>query len=170
MTTPAPAPELLLTKEKLSVWAQERPLLDLDFADLVLDAVSTLLWTYGDEAWTAETIPKRARDIGYIVARNYYKNPDLLRSETTGPITETRAEAVLQGVDLSDDQKAELAQLATTPATGDADGLWAFSFSREPQMYAGRRQPGNIVLWDTRAGWPIEYLHPDDAFAFGLDE
>lgn len=165
MTTPVPATPLL-TKERLAVWAQERPLLDDEFADLVIEAVTTLLRLYGAEAWTAETIPPRARDIGYVVARNYYLNPGLLRSETTGPITETRAESVLQGIELTDAQKAELNSMAST---GDVtpDGIWTLGFTRGPvETDRLNDRPANVVLWDTRGGWPIEYLNEEDAVVF----
>lgn len=169
MTTPAPLPPLL-TQERLAVWTQERPLLDPEFADLVIDAVSTLVRQYGQSDWLAETMPARARDIGYVVARNYYLNPGLLRSETTGPITETRAEAVLQGIELTESQKAELAGLASAPTgeegtLGDA-GLWGFSTTRGPVEMVGKARPGNVVVWDTRYGWPVEYLDPSEAVVF----
>jgi uncharacterized cupin superfamily protein len=112
------------------------------------------------------TLPKRARDIGYIVAKNYYKNPDLLRSETTGPITETRAEAVLQGVQFSDDQQAEVAGLVTTTDGNAQSPLWTMSFGREEMIYSSARRPGNVIVYDNRGGWPIEYLDGDEAWVF----
>lgn len=165
MTTPAPVTPLL-TKERLAVWAQERPLLDPDFADLVIDAVSTLLRLYGADEWDSETLPARARDIGYIVARNYYLNPGLLRSETTGPITESRAEAVLQGIELTDAQKAELRALAATGGV-TPDGIWTLGWTRGPvetDRLSGR--PNNVLVWDTRGGWPIEFLNEEDGVVF----
>lgn len=170
MTTPIELPtEPLLDVEKLGVWCQERPITDPEFAELVLDAVTTLLRQYGSPLWTTETLPKRARDIGYFISRNYYLNPDLLRSETVGPIQENRAEAVLQGIEFTEAQQAELASLVTE-GTGVIEGLWTVSTTRGPvEMSRNVRRP-NIVLWDTRGGWPIEYLHPDDAGAFGMED
>jgi hypothetical protein len=162
MTTPLPP---LLDKDRLAIWAQERPLLDPEFADLVIDAVSTLVRGVGDAAWTAETIPPRARDIAYIVARDYYLNPNLLRSETTGPITETRAEAVLQGIQLTDAQRAEIEALVTA-APDQLEGIWSLSFTRGPVETSRRVYPNNVVVYDERGGWPIEYLTEDEGVVF----
>jgi len=166
MTTPAPL-DPLLTRERLSGWAQERPLLDPDFADIVLDAVTTLVRQHGSPSWVAETAPKRALDIAYFVARNYYKNPDLLRSETTGPITETRAEAVLTGITLSETEIAELQALAGGGTGAPSDDLWTLGLERGDDMIHARRpRSDNLVMWDTRGGWPIEYLNREDAVVF----
>ena len=163
MTAPV---EPLLNQNRLALWAQERPLLDPEFADIVIDAVSTLLRQYGSAAWTAETVPARARDIGYIVAKDYYLNPGLLRSETTGPITETRAEAVLRGLELTLEQQVELQQLAGAAATTPVDGLWVLETTRGPVEMHPQAQYRNLVMWDTRGGWPVEYLREDEAFVF----
>lgn len=169
MTEPLPT-EPLLTQSRLSLWAQERPLLDPEFADLVLDAVSTLLRQHGDPTWEAATVPARARDIGYVVAKDYYLNPGLLRSETTGPITETRAEAVLRGLELSDVQIAELQQLAGANPGAEVDGLWSFGFTRDDSMIHKNTRPRNVVIFDTRETYGIEYLHEDEAIVFWPEE
>jgi len=168
MTTPEPAPPLepLLTQARLAVWAQERPLLDPEFADIVIDAVSTLVRVAGSPAWTAETLPSRARDIAYIVAKDYYLNPGLLRSETTGPITETRAEAVLRGLELTEAQAAELRALAGAATGVDVDGLWSMGFTRDDPIIHRHTLPRNVLLFDTRGGWPVEYLNEEDAVVF----
>lgn len=165
MTEPVPL-EPLLTPERLSGWAQERPLLDPEFADIVLDAVTTLIRQHGDPTWTAATAPKRALDIGYFISRNYYVNPSLLRSETTGPITETRAEAVLTGLTLSETEIAELQALAGGGTGAPVEGLWSLGLERGDEMIHKRRHPNNLVMWDTRGGWPIEYLNEEDAVVF----
>lgn len=171
MTELVPPQTPLLTQERLAIWAQERPLADPDFADLVIEAVSTLVRQYGSETWEPETLPPRARDIAYIVAKDYYLNPGLLRSETTGPITETRAEAVLQGLSLTPEQQAELHTLALT-ADVAVDGLWTLGFSRGPVETHRRRPHGTVLIWDTRGAWPIEFLDESerDVFGFSLEE
>ena len=167
MTSPDPGPEPLLTQERLSLWAQERPLLDPAFADLVIDAVSTLLWKYGSDDWTQATLPSRARDIGYIVAKDYYLNPRQLRQETTGPLQESVNDSVLNGINLTQEQKDELATLVDDKPN-EVDGLWSMGFLRgeESTIYSGRRRPGNVIVYDTRGGWPIEYLDGTEAVVF----
>lgn len=167
MTDPLPLPtEPLLTQDRLALWAQERPLLDPDLADLIIDAVTTLVRQYGDPYWIVETLPRRARDIGYIVAKDYYLNPRQLRQETTGPLQESVNDSVLNGINFTDEQKAELASLVTD-APGQLDGLWTLGLTRgdESTLYK-RNRAGNVVLWDTRAGWPIEYIGEEDAVIF----
>lgn len=170
MTTPPALPtEPLLTPARLAVWAQERPLLDPEFADLIIEAVSTLVRSVGSAYWTAETLPPRARDIAYLVAKDYYLNPTQLRSETTGPITETRAEAVLRGLELTDAQAAELRSMAGGDAV-QVDGLWSFGFTRDDPLIHSQRRAQNVVVFDTRGGWPIEYLDPSEAVVFFPEE
>jgi len=171
MTDPVQPRTMLLTKERLAIWAQQRPLLDEDFAELVIEAVSTLVWRYGDSDWEPETLPPRARDIAYVVAKDYYLNPTLLRSETTGPITETRAEGVLRGLTLTPEEQAELQDLAANTEVS-ADGVWTLGFTRGPVETNRRRAHGTVIVWDTRGEWPIEYLDESerDVFGFSLDE
>lgn len=165
MTEPLPI-EPLLTQNRLALWAQERPLLDPEFADLVIEAVSVLLRQYGLATWTTETIPARARDIGYIVAKDYYLNPRQLRQETTGPLQESVNDTTLNGINLTEEQKAELAGLANS-APNEVDGLWVMGFYRgiETTMYH-QEKPRNALIYDTRGAWPIEYLREDEAWVF----
>lgn len=166
MTEPVPPliTEPLLTQERLAIWAQERPLLDPEFADLVIEAVSVLIRRAGSLFWTAADIPPRARDIAYIVAKDYYLNPRQLRQETTGPLQESLDNSVLNGISLTEEQKFELASLVED-APGEHDGLWLLGFTRGP-VETNRRVAGdNLLAWDTRTAWPIEYLAPEDAGA-----
>lgn len=167
MTEPAPLPtDPLLTAERLGGWAQESPLTDPAWASIVIDAVSTALRDVGNAYWTLETLPTRVRDIGYFVARNYYLNPDLIRQESVGPLQETRDNKVLQGIEFTDSQRAEIIRLAGAEVTGPVDGLWAMSFTRGPVETGQRNSAGNVVIWDTRGGWPIEYLDGEEAVVF----
>lgn len=172
MTTPPlpPAPtEPLLTLARLSTWAQESPLLDIPLADLIIEAVSVLLRQYGDPTWTTATLPARARDIGYIVAKDYYLNPRQLRQETTGPLQESVNDSTLNGINLTEEQKAELAALANTEAPGEVDGLWSISTTRGPVETNRRPSRRDVLIYDTREAWPIAYLDESENFAFQPD-
>ncbi len=167
-TTPMPT-EPLLNPDRLGLWAQERPLADPEFADLIIEAVTVLLRQYGDPNWVMGTLPPRARDIGYIVAKDYYLNPRQLRQETTGPLQESVNDTTLNGINLTEEQKAELAGMVSdTP--NEVDGIWAMTFTRGPVETNQTPRHSNVVLWDTRGGWPIEYLSTDDVDAFGIQE
>jgi hypothetical protein len=163
MTEPLPT-EPLLVQDRLALWAQERPLLDPDFADLIIEAVSVLLRQYGSALWTAQTIPARARDIGYIVAKDYYLNPRQLRQETVGPLQESLDNSVLGGIRMSEEYQAELAGLATD-AAGQFDGIWLMGFTRGPVETDRTYRGENLLAWDERHAWPIEYLAEEDADA-----
>ncbi len=172
MTEPAPTPaptDPLLTPQRLSTWAQETPLSDPALADLIIEAVSVLLRQFGSPTWTMETLPPRARDIGYIVAKDYYLNPRQLRQETTGPLQESVNNSVLNGINLTEEQKAELASLTTT-TPGQVDGLYTLEWTRgavETNQQHARR---DVLIYDTRGEWPIAYLdESEDVFA-PLDE
>jgi len=167
VTAPLPT-EPLLSTERLAVWAQERPLLDLELATAIIEAVSVLLRQYGSAEWDSATIPPRARDIGYIVAKNYYLNPRVLRQETTGPLQESLDASVLRGITLSDEEKAELAALANQ--VGQVDGLWSMGITRGPVETHRTQRHGTVVIYDTRGGWPIEYLNTEDVVVFTPEE
>ena len=166
MTAPPAPTEPLLTQARLSTWAQEAPLADPDFADLIIEAVSVLLRQFGDPSWVVETLPPRARDIGYIVAKDYYLNPRQLRQETIGPLQESVNNSVLNGINLTEEQKAELASLVTDGPVGEVDGLFTLEWTRGPvetNRNVGRR---DVLIYDTRGGWPIAYLdESEDVFA-----
>jgi hypothetical protein len=165
MTAPLPTEPLLL-KPRLAVWAQQDPLEDEALADAIIDAVSTLLRHYGNDYWTTANLPNRARDIGYFVAKNYYLNPRLLRQETVGPLQESIDARALTGIDLTDEQKAEVASLAGN-VVGEVGGLWALQTTRGPVETHRQRRHGTVVVYDTREnGWPIEYLNTEDVVVF----
>ena len=168
MTEPAPLPTgPLLTTERLAVWAQERPLADLELASAIIDAVTVLLRHYGSSTWDIATLPPRARDIGYIVAKNYYLNPRLLRQETTGPLQESIDAAALRGINLSEEEKAELAGLAGS--VGEVDGLWTLGITRGPVETHRTNRNGTVVIFDERGAWPVEYLVPEEGWVFFPD-
>jgi hypothetical protein len=160
----------LLTLPRLAVWAEEYDGLERpEFAAQIIESVSVLLRTYGDPFWDVTTIPPRARDIGYIVAKDYYLNPRQLRQETTGPLQESLDNSVLNGINFTEEQKLELARLADD-ATGQVDGIWRFSTTRGPVETHRRGIRGEVLIWDTRGEWPISYLDPDEAWVFLPEE
>lgn len=164
MTEPLPT-DPLLDLTRLALWAQERPLSDPEFADVIIESVTVLLRQYGDPTWTTATLPARARDIGYIVAKDYYLNPRQLRQETTGPLQESLNNSVLNGINLTEEQKSELASLAAdTPGT--YDGIWSISTTRGPVEMHRDHRIGNVIIYDARGGWPVEYLNGEDAIVF----
>lgn len=167
MTEPAP-PDLtepLLTQTKLAVWAQESPLSDATLADSIIESVSVLLRLYGDRNWTMETIHPRARDIGYIVAKDYYINPEQLRQSTTGIIQQAPDNSVLNGLNFTDAQKAELASLAdVTPDT--IEGLFTMEITRGPVETHQPINDGTVYVYDTRGAWPIPYTTVPDGVVF----
>ena len=164
MTEPLPT-EPLLTADRLALWAQQRPLDDPEFADLIIEAVTVLLRQYGSALWTQATIPARARDIGYIVAKDYYLNPRQLRQETVGPLQESVDNSVLTGINLTLEQQAELAAMVTDTA-GEYDGIWTLGTTRGAVETNQRGRHGTVLVWDTRGAWPIEYLDGEDAIVF----
>lgn len=169
MTTPAPdtvSTEPLLTQARLSTWAQEKPLQDPDLADLIIESVSVLLRMYGSPAWTQQTLPPRARDIGYIVAKDYYLNPRQLRQETTGPLQESVDNSVLRGINLTEEQKAELATLVLDAPAGAVDGIWTMGWTRGPVETNRSHTRGTVIVYDTRGEWPVEYLDESENFVF----
>lgn len=171
MTEPAPLPtEPLLTPERLGQWAQETPLADPVLAGLIIDAVSALLRLYGDAYWEAATLPQRASDIGYFVAKNYYLNPRLLRQETTGPLQESIDDRALTGLDFSQEQKDELASLVDGSPNSAGDGLFTMGFIRDDAFTHSGNRHGTVVIYDTNAAWPIEYLDTEDVVVFLPEE
>lgn len=175
MTSPELPPlDPILDTARLAIWARENPLEDQEFAELVCEAVDNALRDKGDPYWTRENIPRRARDIGYFVAANYYLNPDLLRSESTGPTSETRAEIALTGIDFTEDQIAELERLANPDIEGDQKfgGLSVLSTSRGPLETGQRnrgRSRGDTYIYDERGAWPLPYLTNEENFVFEPD-
>lgn len=171
MTEPTLPPTTpILNAATLGRWAQESPLSDPDFAEIVLGAIDRLLRFYGDPYWTAENIPGRALDIAYFTARNYYLNPDLIRQESTGPIQETRDNQAQQGIAFNESQIAEIRGLATADDGVGGDDLWLLSTTRGPLETSQPRGAGNTVVYDTRAAWPIEYLTAEQSVVFLPEE
>lgn len=127
--------EPLITIPRLAVWAR-RPIesaFDIVFANEVIGAVSTLVRTYGDPAWSIETVPvffpERADTIAMTTAKSYYINPKGQISDTVGPLSERYIEAVVNNISLTEEQKLELARAAGRDdgEAGTGTGLWVMS-------------------------------------------
>ncbi len=141
--------EPLITKARLSVWAR-RPIetdLDRKFADEVIGAVSTLVRTYGDPAWSIEVEPaflhERADSIAMTTAKNYFINPKGQIADTVGPLTERYIEAVVNNISLTEEQKLELARAAGRDdgEAGSGTGLWVLSADTSYSQPIRNREP-----------------------------
>lgn len=164
MTAPL-ATDPLLTLERLALWAQENPLSNPEFAGLIIEAVSVLLRRVGNPLWDLATIPPRARDIGYIVAKDYYLNPTQIRQESVGPLQETRDNKVLTGVAFTPTQEEEIRAIAAEETGGKAT-LWTLGFTRGPLETGQHDYTSDYLLWDGNGAWPIAYLTEEDAVVF----
>lgn len=127
------ADDPLFTTAEMATWAQRTPdeVAADPFATVVIEAASHLIRDYGLASWTAGNVPYRAKLIGLLLARNYYVNPDRENSSNVGPIGSRLVDDVVRGLNLTDEEKAELAALAAAE-TGqpDTSGLWVQSTTR----------------------------------------
>lgn len=129
------ATDPLLSTAELETWLRLAPgaLATDAFAIAVIGAASLLVREAGDVNWTDApapvapdvAVPPRAKLIATLKAKTYYENPDGNKSETTGPISETKIADVVHNMTLTDEEKAVLAALAgiLVPGTPGA-GLW----------------------------------------------
>jgi len=76
---------------------------------------------------------------------------------------------VLNGINLTEEQKAELASLASVEAPGEVDGIWTMGWTRGPVETNRRPSRRDVLLYDTRGEWPIAYLDETENFAFQED-
>lgn len=125
--------EPLIDRAELLVWLRgtgNAPDLDdadaVAFLEVVTQAAEIVVRGAGSEGWTLADSPPRARLIALLMAHDYFANPDRLVSESTGPLSERRVDDVVRGMNLTDEQRGELAVLAGAPpaATGGAGRLW----------------------------------------------
>lgn len=163
MTEPTPTPpalnEPLMTLEELVAWLPgetEIPTENQDFAWKVIEGASVVVREAGSEWWCpADTdplpagwikIPYRAKLLLDLKVKNFYEHPDGAIQESVGPLSSRYLDDVVEQIQLTEDEKALLAQLATEG--GDpADvpvltGIWALSTTRgdlETHSRASRR-------------------------------
>lgn len=119
------ATDPLITKRELANWARRDPDVVEDdlFADEVIEAFSSLVRQYGNDDWTAETLPVRAKWILKVNAAYVYTNPDQFVSESiAGGPSERRAEHAVRGLALSDEEIQVLADLAGKPDPESTSG------------------------------------------------
>lgn len=123
--------DLLVSVPELATWARTDIDSDDPFAVMLLGQLTDMLHDAGDPTWTTETLPRRAKRIALELAKNYYLNPDLNVSETTGPVAERKADAAVRAMEFTEDELAIIASLVDT-AAADTGGLWTLSTTRGP--------------------------------------
>jgi len=132
MTDFAPT-QPLISIQALRSWTQDQSIAAEDpFAMCVLMGVSIRLWQYGNPDWTAMTLPREARLIGELKAKNYFQHPTGASREQVDVLSETFVNDVLLGLTFTETEQAELAQFAK-PADGAVNiGLWVLEVTRGP--------------------------------------
>lgn len=163
----APTSGPLVSTAELETWAQRPPgsLTNDPFAIAVLGGVSILVRDAGSADWTSATMPARAKLIAIIAAKNYFLNPTGLKSETTGPLSETRIDDVVHNMELSDTQKAELAELAGEVVAGASGGLWV-----QPTTSGRMSRPDDVFVTDqSGSDWMIPWARIGDHLYPRLD-
>lgn len=171
MTEPAAETvDLLVTPAELEVWVQEPAgsLATDVFTLKVLWATSVLIRDVGNENWTYDTIPERAKVIAELVAKNYWLHPEGVIADTTGPITERFIAEVVHNMELTAEQTAiieRLAKQATTPSVSDFGDLQVLSTTRGPLEVQHRGRRPTVYIRDAH-GSAIGYYDPVDSFAY----
>lgn len=118
-----------VTVGELAVWAQ-RPIPPGDeYAALVLNASTILVsWATGyhgtEHEFTTATAPERLKIIVAQIAKRNYLNPtQITREGNVGPLGgDTYAAAFAAGMDLSEEEEAEIAKIARKAVEGPAAG------------------------------------------------
>lgn len=116
----------LATAADLEVWLGSS-ITDEARADAVLVAVSALVRSTAGLTWAETTVPDEVSAIVVDVAGHIYRNPSAVRQTTTGPFGVTYA--VVQGLALTDDQKAILRRYGA-----QARGLWSMGTTRNDPL------------------------------------
>lgn len=155
MTAPT---EPLITIEALRSWTQQAIDDDDPFAGNILMGVSIKLWQYGDESWTRETLPREARLIGELKAKNYFEHPTGASREQVDVISETFINDVLLGLTFTQTEQDELRALAGPGTGGEVNvGVWALTVTRGPlETHQGR--PRGAEYYDDSWGSPFPLL------------
>lgn len=152
------ASDPLFTVDEMQDWTPGRTIApDDSFALVLIAATSLVIRDAGDSAWTAATVPERAKLIAILLARDYYVNPDQLISETTGPLTERRVESVVRQITLNEEEKDILAKLASKPLPSKGQ-LFTITMVRG----AALEEPAYHVTDSSGTDWEIPWLNPED--------
>jgi len=160
----------IITTADVAPWMQStaEELDDDPLALKVIERVSQLVneKTWGVQPddtlnyWTEATAPQRARSIAEQVFARVYDNPRVLQREGVGPISETRADIVLTGLELRPSELEALLELRTE--TGGTGGFWILSLAD-----VDRARPSQVVpyieAYQPRPGQPMGHtVLPDD--------
>jgi hypothetical protein len=115
----------LATTAELEVWLGSA-IADEPRADAVLAAVSSLVRSFAARTWEGDDgpVPAEVAAIVVDIAGHIYRNPAAVRQETTGPFGATYA--IVQGLSLTDDQKAILRRYGAQQR-----GLWTMGVTRD---------------------------------------
>lgn len=126
-----------ITVDELAVWARREIEPTDPFALKVVEgatiAVSSATGYHETEhEFTPVTAPDRLKVITALVAKRAYLNPDQIRTEgSVGPLGgDTYAEAFAAGLTLTEEEQAEIAQVARRAITGrKGAGLSVLTFN-----------------------------------------
>lgn len=168
MTTPAPA-ALLVSLSELAIWPGIGMIPEdaRDFASYVLEAASEKVrLAAAQPGWTADSVPRRAKQIAWHLAARTYLNPDSVLAEGgVGPLGGDRTvEDMARALHLTSAEAEELALLAPEGSTAaGGGGLWIQPIDGGTQV-----SDGTIYLTDSSGSdWMIPYLSEDDLPALG---
>jgi hypothetical protein len=156
----------LETIEHLALWCQgmgrsyDQTLND-PFATMVLERATELVSTAAALPATWETdptlVPSRCRTITLLVAARTYTNPRSVINEGTGPLSESILAKMAAAMELTEDERAELEQIALDNG-GDYGGLWVLQTSGGTGSV-----PNTIHLPDNSpTDWWIPYFKQGD--------
>lgn len=142
--------ELLVTVEALRGWTGDTIDDDDPLALNVLGAITIRLHQYGDKDWTRATLPREARLIGEIKAKNFWEHPTGARQESVDVLSESFINEVLTQITFTEAEQAELARLGDNDGTDKKPlGVWALTVTRGPlETHPGGR-PGATYYRDS---------------------
>jgi len=148
----------LITVAALRSWTQEQIDDNDPFAGNILMGVSIRLWQYGSEAWTVDSLPREARLIGELKAKNYWQHPTGASREQVDVISESFINDVLLGLTFTETEREELRKLAGESAGGTPSiGVWVIETTRgELETHQGHRN--GTTYYSDSWGSPLPLL------------
>lgn len=160
----------IITTADVAPWVQSTEA-ELDADPLALKALERVSLLVNEKTWgvrpddvanywTQATAPSRAKSIAEQVFARVYTNPLVLQREGVGPISETRAEIVLTGLELRPSELVDLLELRDD--VGDSSGFWILSLADTDTKRASQYVP-YIEAYQPRPGQPMGFTPlPDD--------
>lgn len=136
--------------------------LALKAIDRVSQLVNETAWGVGNDSdfWAVDTAPERAKSIAEQVFARVFTNPKVLQSETTGPLSERRADIVLTGLELRPSEIEAIRELVAE--AGGTGGFWILSLADTDTVRAAQVVP-YIEAYQPRPGEPMGWaFFPDD--------